>query len=212
VITNLKLSNCTIRTGAQRTVDLSTLTISEEVSFCGMDLQNYQSLSLLKSITIEDCDSITDVSCFSNVKKLKFSCCPNITDVSSLNNVRELSLCYCECVTDVSSLGRVYNLELSHCYCITDVSALGNVHILNLNESTRVKEVSALKNVYELHLELFNGNNLNGLENVVKLFLDDSYSIADTVKELHIAQCLLITDFHSLKNLQVLEIGHRNES
>jgi hypothetical protein len=108
-------------------------------------------------------------------------------------------------------------LELTNCYDLTDVSALGNVHILNLGESTGVMDVSALKNVYELHLESFSGNNLNGLENVVKLFLDDSYLIADismlkVVKELHVAQCPLITDFHGLKNLQILEIGRRNES
>jgi hypothetical protein len=105
VITNLELINCTIRSSGWRTVDLRTLTITEEASFSGMDLQNYQSLSsLLKSVSVEDCDSISDVSCFSKIQKLKFANCPNITDVSCLGDVRELSFWNCQGITDVSSL------------------------------------------------------------------------------------------------------------
>jgi hypothetical protein len=136
--------------------------------------------------------------------------------VSCLCNVHELSFKYCDGIRDVSSLGRVHHLELSYCDNISDVSALGNVHTLNLDE-TNVNDVSALKNVYELHLERFQGNNLTGLENVEKLFLNKAHdSISDismlkTVKELHVDRCPLITDFHGLNNLRILEISALDE-
>jgi hypothetical protein len=80
VITKLDLEDCTIGPNRQRTVDLSTLTVAEEASFWEMELRNYQCLSsLLKSVSIERCDSIVDVTCFRNLQKIKFESCPNIT-------------------------------------------------------------------------------------------------------------------------------------
>jgi hypothetical protein len=175
-INGLCLHYCQIGSNAQHnTVDVSTLTITEGASFKGLELQNYQSLSSLsKSVSIERCKSITDVSCFRNLQKVEFDSCPNITDVSCLCDVHELSLIFCGGITDVSSLGRVYNLELLVCRNISDVSALGNVHTLGLYKCSDITDVSALNNVYELRLELFTGNSLIGLENVVKLFLTAS--------------------------------------
>jgi hypothetical protein len=221
-----------------RVVDVGRLTVAEEMTFSAMELQNYQCFSSLsKSVYIHNCDSITDVSCFRTLQSVTFEWCSNITDVSSLSDVHELSFSYCQGITDVSTLGRVYSLGLSVCHNITDVSALGKVHtltmngcsrltdisslgnvpILNLNYCRGVTNVSRLTNVLELHLESFQGNNLEGLESLEKLFLNYTDSITDismlqAAKELHVASCPKITDFHGLNNLQILEVGHGGES
>jgi hypothetical protein len=225
VISKLNMVECKIgpknKNSNQETVDLKTLTVVEEAFLSSMKLQNYQSLSsLLKSVTIKDCDSLTDVSCFRHLPKVKFENCPNITDVSCLDDVRELSLRRCAGICDVSSLGRVYNLDLSICRNISDVSALGNVHILNLERCTGVTDFSTLKNVYELHVGGLpdwvrepRKTSLVGLENVEKLFLHTSIimnndlSMLTKVKELHFIFCTGITDFHGLNLLKKLRVG-----
>jgi hypothetical protein len=149
---------------------------------------------------------ITDVSCYRNIQNLYFAFCPNITDVSCLRDVHKLSFRHCQGITDASSLERVY---------------MGNVHILNLDSLARIMAVSSLKNVYELHLELkdvyelhlewFKGHSLTGLENVKKRFVNYSTAISN-ISTFHVAFCPLITDFHGLKNLRILEISYRYEA
>jgi hypothetical protein len=230
VVSQLHLRNCFRGPNDEDgIVDVRAWAIVEDASFWSMDLLHYECLSSsLTSVSIQFCDSITDVSCFRNIQKVKFTSCHNITDVSCLGDVRELIICCCSGITDVSSLGRVYNLELSSCKNITDVSALGNVKILNLNECRGVRDITALKNVSELHLEEFHpglmedeefrGLNLVGFGNVEKLFLNQSHimnndiSMLTAVTELHVDFCPKITNFHGLSNLKVLEAGHGSYS
>jgi hypothetical protein len=163
----------------------------------------------------QNIDSLLDVSCFGTIRKLQFHNCQGITDVSSLSKVVELKLSYCLGIEDVSSLGKVYDLDLSFCYHIEDVSALRYVHTLNLNYCTSVTDVSALTNVYELHLDCFKGDELIGLENVVKLFLKNCSKVTDLsplrkVKQLQIVNCSGISHFEPLEEygqLRDLSIG-----
>jgi Leucine-rich repeat (LRR) protein len=203
----------------------------EEVTLTHLD-QNYACYApLTGSIAVRASPSITDVTCFQNVKILKFCYCDNITDVSSLGNVYELSLSHCIGVTDVSALGKVYNLDLSGCCYVTDVSALGNVHTLNLRGCSvtdvsalgnvhtlsldgcdAVTDLSALKNVKEFSFRSFDGDDLSDLQNVEKLSIVNAFSVSDIsmlkkVKELNIHGISHISSFHGLTNLRKLEIG-----
>jgi hypothetical protein len=193
-------------------LDVSKLKITEEASFKHVQLQNYETLGHLHSLSLTLCDSTIDVSCFRNIAKLTIRSCAYVTDVSSLGNVHELALTFCHGITDVSSLGRVYNLNLSGCENIRDVSALGNVHILNLDSCPKVTDVSALTNVYELHLCDFKGVSIVGLENVVILFLTNSHSVKDIsmlkkVEVLHVECCYGVHHFHGLDCIKELSIG-----
>jgi hypothetical protein len=193
-------------------LDASKLNITEEASFKHVQLQNYETLGHLQSLSITLCDTTIDVSCFRNIVKLNLHASIYVTDVSSLSNVHELALTLCLGITDVSSLGRVYNLNLSECYNIRDVSALGNVHILNLDDCSNVTDVSALTNVYELHLNGFKGVCVAGLQNVVILFLTNSHDVKDIsmlkkVEILHVECCYSIRHFHGLDSLMELSIG-----
>jgi Leucine-rich repeat (LRR) protein len=175
---------------------LQLLQSLREVSLTFVKIENYfQGFSHLESLSISHVPSLTYVNCFGTIPKLTFKGCKGIRDVSAL--------------------GKSYYLDLSYCDNIKDVSALGNVRILNLNYCYLVTEVSALKNVYQLHIEGFQGEELLGLKNVVKLFLQDSCKVTDLsplrkVQMLDILNCTQISHFHPLEeygNLTEMSIG-----
>jgi Leucine-rich repeat (LRR) protein len=197
-------------------IDAACFTILEEAFFesvqYSMIINNYPTLGHLKTLSISNCDSITDVSCFRNVQKLSLNSCANITDVSSLGNVRELTLTYCSGITDVSSLGKIYQLSLKGCDNISDISTLGNVHSLNLSYCPLVSDISSLKNVYELELCEFNGTGFAGLEKIEKLVFN-SPSITDigkltTLKELDIFGESAFSHFYGVPGLFKLTLGY----
>jgi hypothetical protein len=165
-------------------VPISLLQSASEISFDSIAIENcYHRFSHLDSLSISNDGSLRDVSCFTTIQRLTFDNCQGIRDVSSLGNV--------------------YHLKLSSCENISDVSALGNVHTLYLNQCPLVTDVSALTNVYELHLEGFTGDQLIGLENVVKLFLSNSLKITDLsplrkVQILNLVNCKQISRFQPL--------------
>jgi hypothetical protein len=200
-------------------LDVQTLTVLEEAWFSKIDLLNYHALSHLHSLSISYTDSITDVSCFKNIKKLRLTSCPNITDVSSLGAVPDLELSYCSGITDVSSLGTVPKLVILDCSGITDYSAVGNVHelmirddvvndlsilngvrILKLYYYSQLTHLAALKNLRELHLESYEGNDVSCLENVEILHLSNCTNINDLTMLTKLTE--LNTDYYrSLYNL-----------
>jgi hypothetical protein len=211
-VNKFTMKDCNI-CSEKNVIDVSCLNILEVASFSVMQLQNYQFLAHLKSLTIEFTNSVTDVSCFKDISKLKFNQCPYITEVSSLANVHELELLSCDGIADVSSLGNVYSLSLAGCQNVRDVSALGNVSILNLSHCKEVKDVSALTNVSELNLVAFQGNDLSGLNNVVKLVVGSSPFISDismlrNVEELYMEHCIHVSGFEGLNKLKKLSIGN----
>jgi hypothetical protein len=213
-VNKFTMKDCNISTALEKNIiDVSCLNIVEEASFSVMELQNYQFLAHLKSLTIEFTSSVTDVSCFKDIVKLKFNQCHYITDVSSLANVHELELLSCDGIADVSFLGNVHSLSLYGCENVRDVSALGNVSILNLSHCKQVKDVSALTNVSELYLVAFQGNDLSGLDNVVKLVVGSSPFITDIsklqiVEELYMEHCIHVSGFEGLNELRKLAIGN----
>jgi hypothetical protein len=173
----IQLDMCAVN--GKNEIDVSRFQILEEASFTRMKIRNYHTLAHLKSVSIENDDSIVDVSCFRGVKKLRFNFCRNITDVSSLGNVHHLNLGHCDGITDVSSLGTIKDLTLISCDNVTDVSALGNVPVLNIGWCTKVKDISCLRNVRELRLYVFKGNyNLSNLENTQTLSLRYSQDLS----------------------------------
>jgi Leucine-rich repeat (LRR) protein len=63
------------------------------------DLETANAFALVKSLTIEDCDALKDVSCLANVSKLVLEDCRSITDISALRNVPHLTVRFCENIT-----------------------------------------------------------------------------------------------------------------
>jgi hypothetical protein len=94
-----------------------------EVSLNFVTIVNYsRGFSHLESLSIWNCPSLRDVSCFGAIRRLSIDNCRGITDVSSLRNVVELRLSCCDGIRDVSALGKVYHLDLSDCDNVADVS------------------------------------------------------------------------------------------
>jgi hypothetical protein len=80
--------------------DVSKLNITEEASFDDVELTNYHHLAHLQLLSISECDSITDVSSFKNIRKLKFHRCTSLVDVHGLGNVYDLTITHCRLVID----------------------------------------------------------------------------------------------------------------
>jgi hypothetical protein len=210
-VRNFKYTDFQFSGPAKISINAGSLHIIEEATFSYINLLNYHTLAHLQSLSISNTNSITDVSCFKNIKKLKFLECPNITDVSSLRDVQDLQLCRCQGVTDVSALGRVYSLNLMYSTSFDDISALDRVHTLDLSNCLQVDDVSSLTNVYDLHLYRFQGSDLSSLRSIQRMELWRCPNIIDitmltTLKELAIHHCPQIVRFHSLSNLRILTV------
>jgi hypothetical protein len=82
----------------------------------------------------------------SNVRSLFLDCCYLISDVSCLTNVYELSLLGCIGVKDVSMLGKVHRLNISWCDGIEDISALNQVRYLDISHNRSLKKGLPVEN------------------------------------------------------------------
>jgi Leucine-rich repeat (LRR) protein len=205
------------KVGGNISLDVSCLQISEEAIFSSVDLLKYHMLTHLQSISVSFTESITDVSCFSNVPKLEFYRCPNITDISSLSNVRELQLSFCDGIVDVSCLGKVCKLTLEVCEHVRDVSALVNVPFLRIENCRQLENLSALKLVSRLCLQWFEEDNLSSLPPVKSLFLSKCPNLRDvtdstSLKTLRLYNCSSISRFHGLPALEDLFIDFGSQS
>jgi hypothetical protein len=117
------------------TYDLSCLSPTlESLYLSTRRVVNYHFLTNLRSVKFNDCDSITDVSCFRNAETVKFTSCFNVTNVNSLANVKILALKECHRVADVSALGKVEEMEISNCENLHDLAALSTVHTLAISQ------------------------------------------------------------------------------
>jgi Leucine-rich repeat (LRR) protein len=196
--------------------DLSPLIGLESGWFKVYHCVNYHSLASLKSLEIQYCDSIVDVSCFRNIPTLSLISCPNITDVSPLANVRYLTLRGCQGIADVSSLGRVHSLDLTNCQKIRDVSSLKDVHTLDITRCWQVLDFSGLENVYSFRKTDFPGKDLSGMKNVVILDISDANGEFDitmlrSLKELSIGgDCKLTQGLSGIVHLEKLSIDSKN--
>jgi hypothetical protein len=76
----------------------------------------------------------------SSVRSLILDCCYLISDVSCLANVYELSLLGCIGIKDVSMLGRVHRLNISWCDGVEDISALNQVRYLDISHTRSLKK------------------------------------------------------------------------
>jgi hypothetical protein len=147
--------------------------------------------------------SSTNHHLLSNLKSLELQCCRSITDVSCFQNIPHLSLTWCHAITDVSSLGKVHTLNLMGCLNIRDVSALGRVHTLDLSYCDQVTDLSALEWVYCLTFGRFQGTDLSGLKNIVVLNIPDASSVTD-ITMLHSLQVLNIEECDGICSLKGL--------
>jgi hypothetical protein len=93
----------------------------------------------------------SNVHLLAKVRSLRLDFCLYVSDVSCLSKVSNLSLCYCSAVRDVSMLGNVKKLNISSCPRIMDISTLGSVRYLNIVGLKRIKKgLSSTRTIKEL--------------------------------------------------------------
>jgi Leucine-rich repeat (LRR) protein len=191
-------------------IDVGCLSNLESFHCEAQQIMNYQSLTNLKKLQIENCSNLVDVSCFQNIPSLFFYACHDITNVTCLGNVSNLTFRSCAGIVDVSGLGGVPCLDLSGCLNIRDVSALGNVYELTLSDCSKVEDVSYLTHVVKLNLtNLRDITDISGLKSVKELNLTGCRKITDItmlhqVTVLDISYCMLIKDLSGLTELRDL--------
>jgi hypothetical protein len=177
-------------------------------------LLNYESLQFVKSVTIVQCESIVDVSCFHAAETLNLSYCWNITDVHALGHVSRLNLTGCTQIQDISALGNVPSLNVSNCPLIDDISCLTNVKNLDLGGCLLITDLSSLQNVEKLSFRAFQGRSLVGLKKIKSLTLAgvstaiDLRPVRNTLTELTLTDSPLITDITMLNKLENLIVDY----
>jgi hypothetical protein len=191
-------------------IDVGCLNNLESFHCEAQHITNYQSLTNLKKLQIDNCSNLFDVSCFQNIPSLAFYACPGISDVNCLGNASKLTLKSCAGVVDVSGLGGVHCLDLSGCENIRDISALGSVYELNISDCSKVEEVCCLTHVVKLNLShLRDITDVNGLRSVKELNLTGCEKVMDMtmlnhLTVLNISFCMLIKDLSGLTELKEL--------
>ena len=98
---------------------LRYFTSLEELSVWGgfSSLNGIENLANLKTLTIEKCENLTDISALSgltNLETLSIEGCENLTDISvlsSLTNLESLSIMGCTNLTDASALGKLTSIK-----------------------------------------------------------------------------------------------------
>lgn len=155
------------------------------------DLNNIHSLTIVNpkiiisdellkhniNLEIRNCNTISEMWPFKNIKNLDLSGCDNITDVSELGNVEYLQLSNCRKIKDISSLENVEKLDLSHCTGIEDFSVLGKQKYLCLR-GINFSKIDNLKNVEVLDLSYnYYLNDISCLKYVKELDCSYSYKI-----------------------------------
>jgi hypothetical protein len=132
-------------------------------------IKDARGLSVLREVSLRNCQLLTDVSELGNVRTLDLGrCvslqslvglgkekqvsvyldfCPNIVDVSMFTNLQKLKLDYCKKVKDISALSNVPYLSLKGCIAVEDFSGLG--------KHQKYLDLTACINLCNEHLENF---------------------------------------------------------
>ena len=199
-----------------------------------LELKNFQ---CLKSININKCRLLKDISLLENVislQTLDLSWCKSLTEVSSLArllNLQTLDLSSCESITDINDLSGLINLvwlSLYSCKSLTDISGLSrliNLQSLNLGGCESLTDINglsgliSLKSLYLHNCEsLTDINGLSGLISLQSLNLGGCHSLTDIssisgllkLQTLNLSSCYSLTDISSLAgllNLQTLNLS-----
>lgn len=163
----------------------------------------------LKKVTIHNCESIYDVSCFANIPFIELKSCDFVGDISSLCNCKEVSLISCRNITDVSALAKIQKLQLVQCDKVNDISALGCVEELILYRWMG-NDVSNLTKVKKLELTLSAVADISSLLEVEELTLalcpniPHIFPFLPKLKSLDISNCPHVSDFSQLPSLTSL--------
>lgn len=166
-------------------------------------------LGHLKSVTIQSCPKIRDISSLGKVLYLHVSechgietfCTPlghnnqnwifrfvSISNVTHFDRLHSLTLSYCVNVTKFDHLGAVEKLRIVGSSQLVDVRPFAKVKILDLIYCDRIEDVSMLGNVHSLCLVgCDNIKSVDGLERVSKLqlpkHLSNRYNIVKSLSK-----------------------------
>jgi hypothetical protein len=176
----------------------------ESLSLSVRRVVNYHLLSNLRYVEFNECESITDVSCFRNSEAVTFTGCHNVTNVNSLKNVNKLVLKKCDGVTDISALGRVKVVKIDDCKNLHDLSGLSTVHNLTVSRCS-ANCLSSLKQNSVLSISGFftslSSVDFLAANNLLRVLdISDNASIRD-ISMLYTVEVLNITGCHWIKSL-----------
>ena len=136
-------------------LDLSYCTKINDKIFNSSKIESIHTLKLTADTYttnyISDISFKSDV--FKNIHTMTIYNCNTITDLSPLCNIHNLTISGCNSITNnsIKNLGNVYRLRINQCDKITDVSPLVNVNTLILSY-LNITNLPCLKNIYELQL------------------------------------------------------------
>ena len=154
----------------------------------------------LRSLELEFCQYITDLSPLSSLRQLSMYSCYNIRDVSALRSIDTLTLSGLE-VTDFSPLCEVQNLTLQWCNQLIDVSSLSGVQNLSLILCHGVSDVSPLYQVPNLSLgNCRNIHDVRALGSVKRLQLS-ALSLLHVPETVEILKCMPNLTIYGCKDI-----------
>ncbi|CAN1751419.1 Disease resistance protein L6 [Linum perenne] len=172
------------------------------------EVMSVERLETLRSLSMEDCTSITklpDLSALTNLKTLEISGCTGLTEVMGfgrLESLTELNMSGCSSVEKfmgIENLGLLEDLQMSDCTSITklpDLSALTNLKTLEISKCTQLAEVMILE-----RLETLRSLNMTDCTSITKF--PDLSALAN-LRELDISGCTGLTGVMVIPRLELL--------
>eukprot|EP00039_Didymoeca_costata_P030080 m.27817 g.27817 ORF g.27817 m.27817 type:complete len:629 (+) comp7939_c0_seq4:168-2054(+) len=152
----------------------------------------------LNSVSITECDDVTDVAPIKNIPKITLNRCNGIQDLSPLGQAQDLTVQRCLRVSDVSVLKDVTSLTLDRCPKVLDINGLGHGNLvkLTLRKCRNIRDLSGLASSSVLRIV-----KLEQMHNV------EDVSMLTTLDELHLVECPTISDVSMLGGIRRLVVA-----
>lgn len=149
--------------------------------------EHVKEFASLLTLTVDNCQQLTNLSMLGNIKQLTICNCPSIvtypissgrvgqawtlieqaiSDLTGFNCLHQLNLLHCPEVYDLAPLSTIHTLQIINCNKVQDVRALAKVKLLHLEKCYELRDVSMLHEVEELRLtDCNNVESIEGLNN-----------------------------------------------
>lgn len=149
----------------------------------------------------------------SHLQELSLILCDSLTDVSSLSKLRKVLIFSCSILTNLTGLGTVYDLELSNCKGIQDISPLTKNHTLKIFSCPNIKAgLLSIMNVEEWKTDLFTSSSFLGEEGIfpqlsrltVHRYLEKEFPYLRNLKHLSLTCFLIDLSYMNCQNFSHL--------
>lgn len=168
----------------------------------------------LYRLYLEDCGGIKEISNVPHLLELTLECCKSLIHLKNVSKIAVITLDECDQLEDISGLGENKFVTIYCCDNIHDFSSLKNiskVHIIGCDGFVNIQDVSHVK-----HLIIESCNNMKELKSLMKTeilqlvsfpikSIDGLISIQNTLKELEIFHCPMLSNFKILPSLTKIQ-------